>query len=43
MLRSWTEFHDIKMSERTLRKRLRIWGLGGRNLTLSNALQQELR
>ena len=36
-------FQVINMNERTLWKRLGIWGLRRRNLTLNNALVQELR
>ena len=43
MFRFLSEFQDINMNERTLRKRLRIWGLRRRNLIRSNALEQELR
>ena len=38
-----SEFHDISMSERTLRNRLRTWGLRRRNLVMNNALEQEIR
>ena len=43
ILSYFSEFHDISMSERTLRNRLRIWVMRRRNLTTNNALGQEIR
>lgn len=38
-----SEYHNINMSERTLRNRLKSWGLRRRNLEMNNALEREVR